>query len=170
MNASQLINQTSGKVSYGTPSAIVEAARATMGGIDLDPASSHLFNLTVKAERIYTADEDGLSKVWAGRIWLNHPFSRQNNPKWIPYLQAHYEGGLIDQACCICYACTSEAWFQPLYDYPLCFLSPRTDYFTESGQIVDGVTKGSVVAYFGRNTRSFVRNFSPFGRVMIPIV
>ena len=83
MNPAQLINQDSGDTEYYTPIEIVEAARAVMGGIDLDPASSETANKQIKAARIFTVETNGLIQEWHGRIWLNPPFSREGNPLWI---------------------------------------------------------------------------------------
>lgn len=169
MNNAQLINATSGNVEYYTPPAIVEAARSTMGGIDLDPASSHLANSEIVGARMYyTVSEDGLTLPWSGRVWLNHPFGRGVNELWIAKLVGEYDSGRVQQACCITYACTSEAWFQPLLDFPMCFLSPRTNYLAPDGSLVRGVTKGSVVTGIGVDLVAFVRNFTPLGRVMRP--
>jgi hypothetical protein len=45
-----------------------------MGGIDLDPCTSSVAQGWIKAKRFYTAEEDGLSKRWKGRVWLNAPY------------------------------------------------------------------------------------------------
>lgn len=168
MNNAQLINQTSGEVEYYTPAPIVEAARLTMGRIDLDPASSLRANQTVKAGHIFTEADNGLCLSWFGNVWMNHPFGRTTNPLWINKLVSEYQEGRADQACCITFASTSEVWFKPLFAYPLCFLSPRTNYRLPNGAIMRGVTKGSVVAYMGDRVEAFVANFQSLGRIMLP--
>ncbi|MFA9197798.1 MAG: hypothetical protein ACEQSM_09435, partial [Aliarcobacter sp.] len=44
------VSHNSGENEWYTPSVFIESARATMGGIDTDPASSAQANITVKAE------------------------------------------------------------------------------------------------------------------------
>lgn len=168
MSAAQLINQTSGNVEYYTPAGIVGAARATMGGIDLDPASSVTANRIVKAARFFTAIDDGLRQPWAGRVWMNHPFGRNTNGAWVNKLVNEYRAGHVTQAVMICFASTSEGWFQPLFDYALCFLSPRTNYYAPDGSMIRGVTKGSVTAYLGPHVDRFARHFAGLGRVLTP--
>lgn len=163
----QLINQTSGKVEYYTPVEIVEAARRVMGGIDLDPASSIAANLTVKALHIFTVADDGLSQEWHGRIWMNHPFGLVQNPKWVTKIGREYYEGRIRAACCITFACTSERWFQPLAKLPQCYLTPRTNYRLPDGTIKKGVSKGSVVTYYGNDIDRFAREFIKFGVVKV---
>lgn len=69
-----------------TPANIVEGARVLMGGIDLDPASCLVANETVKATRIYDVADDGLSKPWHGRVFLNPPGGRlkYTDNGWVP--------------------------------------------------------------------------------------
>lgn len=167
MTNHQNINADSGSDEYYTPPAIVEAARLTMCGIDLDPASSKIANGRVKAGRIFTVDDDGLHRAWAGRVWLNHPFGRLTNRPWIAKLAAEYESGRIESACCITFAATSELWFAPLLVRPQCYLSPRTNYHLPDGSIKRGVTKGSVVTYFGKHVAAFQRAFDGLGTVKI---
>jgi len=165
MNNARLINQTSGGYEYYTPPELIEASREVMGTIYLDPASSHKANLTVRADQYFTEDQNGLTQDWFGNVWLNHPFSRTNNPLWINKLMDEFNKGNIYQACCITYACTSEKWFKPLLHYYQCFLSPRTNYYLPDGSVKKGVTKGSVVTYLGPNTERFAKVFSQFGVV-----
>jgi hypothetical protein len=56
-----------------TPPEVVAVARATMGGIDLDPATSELANQTVQAERIFTMEHNGFLQAWSGRVMHNPP-------------------------------------------------------------------------------------------------
>lgn len=195
MKNHQLINQSSGKVNYYTPADILEAARKTMGGwIDLDPASDEIGNRSVKAIKYYAEADDGLSKPWFGKVWLNHPFGRgeepcklvckkkicferghhiseriPNNADWIDKLTLECIELRVETACCITYACTSEKWFKPLLRMPQCFLHGRTNFLDESGLTVKGVTKGCVVTYFGKNLSSFVREFRHLGTIKIMV-
>lgn len=141
-----------------------------MGGIDLDPASSYPANLRVMAGRWFgwqlnNGFIDGLEQEWNGRVFMNHPFSRNSNGKWIGKLLKEFNEGRVTQACCITYACTSEAWFQPLLQGIQCWLSPRTNYLLPDGTVKRGVTKGSVVTYFGPNGQGFFEAFAKLGIV-----
>lgn len=193
MTDHQLINQTSGETEYYTPEEIIDAARRVMGGIELDPASSQGANQVVRAERIFTSADDGLSQPWVAKsCWMNHPFHRgwtacktdcqrkscakrghhiyhdiPSNTDWITKLCMSIGWEKVHQACNITFAATSEKWFQPLLQRPQCFLFPRTNYRKPDGTIVKGITKGSVVTYFGININRFAAEFERFGQVKI---
>lgn len=169
MKSHQLINQTSGKTEYFTPLPIVEAARLTMGSIDLDPASSARSNERVRATHTFDIEMDGLEQEWFGNIWLNWPFTRTGNPLWSNKLLMEFRSGRVYQVCCITYACTSETWFRPLMDFPQCFLYPRTNYVLPDGSTLRGVTKGSVVTYLGRNHLQFIKSYESLGSFKFPL-
>jgi phage N-6-adenine-methyltransferase len=163
----QLINQTSGSVEWYTPPEIIEAARKTLGFITLDPFSCAKANENVKASIYYTKEDDGFNKPWHGSVWVNHPFSRENNVRIAnKVMQERAKGAEIVM---ITFAATSEKWFQPLLDYPQCFLHGRTNYLDQNGNKVRGVTKGSVITYLGNNLKGFVEEFDKLGTVKIPV-
>lgn len=163
----QRINQTSGNVEYYTPEPILDAVRETLGWIDLDPASSLAANTRVQAWNIFTEREDGLRLPWHGKVWMNHPFGRGQNRAWITKIEEEHAIGRMMEGCCITFACTSEQWFQPLLRRPQCYLSPRTNYLLPGGGLLSGVTKGSVVTYYGENVDRFARAFAPLGVVKV---
>lgn len=169
MDNAQLINQDSGNVEYYTPKFIVDAARNTLGLIDLDPASNAKANEIVKAVAFLTKEQNGLDYNWHGRVWMNHPFSRGGNKLWVKKLVSEYSAGHITAACCICFASTSEEWFQPLFNYAQCWLSPRTNYYDEAGNLKRGVSKGSVVTYLGADLVAFKKSFQHYGHITTPI-
>lgn len=72
--------QDSGTQEYYTDALIIELAREVLGQIDLDPASNHIANITVQAATYFTREDDGLSREWHGKVWLNHPFSKGELP------------------------------------------------------------------------------------------
>lgn len=80
-----------------TPPGIVDKARALLGGFDLDPASCDKANETVKAEKIWTIDDDGLSKPWYGRVFLNPPGGKlkRDGERWIPIKDGPAESSML---------------------------------------------------------------------------
>lgn len=85
---------------FYTNEIIIEAARRTMGGIDLDPASHAYANQVVKANNFCTIYDNGLLCKWRGRVWLNPPFSSWN--EWAPKLIEEWNSGEIEAACILC--------------------------------------------------------------------
>lgn len=71
-----------------SPDWAVEWARAAMGGIDLDPASCEEAQRTVRADHYYTAEDDGLTREWFGRVWLNPPWGAGQKKRWVRKLRS----------------------------------------------------------------------------------
>lgn len=169
MDNAQLINQASGKTNWFTPPHIIEAARAAMTSIDLDPASCAAANAVVGAKEFYEAD--GVCRPWYGNVWLNWPYGRKENQEWTRKAIAEYKAGYIEQACLLGFAATSESWFQPLLSYPVCLIKGRLQFIDgDTMQPVKGGPKGSAVIYLGSHVNRFARAFQSFGKVMVPYV
>lgn len=69
-----------------TPPEIVEA----MGPFELDPCSP-VNRPWPTATRHYTIEDDGLSKPWEGRVWLNPPYGPETD-RWLKRLAEHGNG------------------------------------------------------------------------------
>lgn len=63
---------------------------AKLGAFDLDPCSP-IVRPWDTARRHYTVADDGLSKEWFGRVWMNPPFGREAT-RWMHRLAEHGNG------------------------------------------------------------------------------
>ncbi len=61
-----------------------------LGEFDLDPCSP-VNRPWPTAAKHYTIDDDGLSKKWEGRVWLNPPYGPETG-KWLARLANHRNG------------------------------------------------------------------------------
>lgn len=120
-----------------------------------------------RLEEYLVQDEFAIASVENKIKHKCHHYPLYGNRKWIQKLEAEYLCNLIGQACSITFAATSEGWFQPLLRRPQCYLSPRTNYYLPDGTVKKGVTKGSVVTYYGPNIDRFAAEFSRLGVVKI---
>jgi DNA N-6-adenine-methyltransferase (Dam) len=148
-----------------TPAAYVEAARDVLGGIDLDPASSVLANQTVRAGRIFTADDDGLQAPWRGRVWMNPPYGGLAG-SFVAKLLEHHEAGEVPAAVVLASAhATDTEWFGPLFRHTLCFTDHRI-HFTPVGRPASSANHGSVFVYLGPEPARFAQHFQRFGHLV----
>ena len=153
-----------------TPSPIVEAARALMGGIDLDPASCAQANEIVKAARFFSIEEDGLSQDWRGRVWLNPPYGREaggsSQAVWSSKLIESFEAGDVSEAVMLVNSATGSRWFKPLFEFAICFVEGRISFDSPVGR-KDRPTHYSALVYFGHNQIGFYKQFRELGQVLI---
>jgi DNA N-6-adenine-methyltransferase Dam len=159
-----LLLQQSLSVEHYTPGRYVEAVRAVLGGIDLDPASCKRANRTVRAKTFFDIRADGLKQDWCGRILLNPPYSRQA-PLFVDKLMAELKAGNVTAAVVLLSAAaTSTQWFQPLWDGLLCFTDHRIAF--EGPGDRSSPTIANVFVYLGPDEPAFVREFERFGAVV----
>jgi len=219
MENHELINQSSGNVEWWTPMDIIEAAKEVFGGeIDLDPATSEKANLRIEARRSYLEPgyeevpinprwsgdarfyrryrgQDGLTKDWEGRVWLNPPFGQgesacnvnkdgnfscykkrcqkrdyhilQFRPgilEWVSRMEYAWRTGEIVEGLMLTFASESTGWGNILKEYPRWKPDVRINYIDgESGKVAKGVSKASMVTYFGDNTETFATAFLKLG-------
>jgi len=164
-NKTAHVSNNSGENEWYTPAAIIEAARRVLGGFDLDPASSEIANRTVKAERFFTIEDDGLTQDWAGKIWCNPPYSQPLINEFCLKFAGAMSGGstgiaLVNNA-------TETAWFQTLARSAsaICFPASRIKFLDPDGN-PGAPLQGQAIIYSGAETGTFRAEFAGFGVVL----
>jgi phage N-6-adenine-methyltransferase len=158
----------SGNNEWYTPVEYIVAARAVMGDIELDPASSLKANQTVRAKKIYTAQDDGLTKKWSGRTWMNPPYAGELIGKFSEKIVKHYGQGDIGEAIVLVNNATETIWFQTLLECAsaVCLIKGRIKFIDAEGKPSGAPLQGQALLYFGEKIEEFTLEFSKFGRVM----
>jgi len=156
-----------GYCEWYTPSNIVEAARNVLGFIDLDPASSDKANEVVKAERYYTKADDGLKKDWAGRVWMNPPYSHPEIGYFVGKLVEGFDDGSICSAITLTDATTDTKWAHDLFERlsAICFVQRRVKFIQGDTGEPGSPLKGQMFCYLGDNIHGFQKEFSEFGQI-----
>ncbi len=160
------VANNSGNNEWYTPAEFIEAARAVLGGFDLDPASSEIANATVKADKIFTAETDGLSQDWpVGRIWMNPPYAQPLMGQFASKFAEAVRGGssgivLVNNA-------TETAWFQTIAAEcsAICFPRSRIRFLDPEGN-PGAPLQGQAIVYCGNDRSAFRDAFSAFGLVV----
>lgn len=151
-----------------TPGKYIEAARAAMGGIDLDPASCAHANMTVQAATYFDRAADGLGRQWHGRVWLNPPYSDYlgQAAAWATKLLAEYRAGRVEQAVMLVNLSVAyQMAFQAVARVgAVCMVNHRIKFETATGQS-DRPTQANMMLYLGNQVGQFAAEFERFGVV-----
>ena len=147
-----------------TPSDYIEAAREVMGSIDLDPASNKIAQKTVKAQRFFTPENDGLTKQWRGNVWLNPPYHRELQPLFIAKLIEEVKAGRTKQAILLTNNSTDTDWFLQAAQaaQAICFTVGRVAFLTQAGEEL-APTQGQAFFYYGKAAPRFRETFAVIG-------
>jgi hypothetical protein len=120
----------------------------------------------VKAKQHFTKQDDGLAHEWTGQVFLNPPYG-EVGPKFVAKLIRDYDSGKVKEAILLVNShCTDTKWFQPLFDYLMCFTDHRSKFWNAKAESSTSPTHGSVFVYFGKNANKFEKHFKQFGAVL----
>ena len=150
----------SGNNEWFTPQQYVELARDVLGDIDLDPASHAVAQEAVKARAFFTEVDDGLTKPWRGRVWLNPPYSQ-------PAI-GYFVGKMVSEFLC---GNVSEAgWFHLAFGVArrICFTRGKSNSLPWWVPRLSPRCKARHSLYFGENAKKFERVFSNIGAISEP--
>ena len=144
---------------HGTPKYFLEAVVECMGAIDLDPASNSKDNPNVPATNHLTIEDNALKHDWAGRVFLNPPFSEVS--KFLKKLMAEIESGRVTEAIVLTKSDTRTNWYKQLREnaQALCL----ADGYHRFGDADNPATFGVLLTYFGDNPARFREVFAKFG-------
>ncbi len=159
------VHFTSKSPEWYTPALVASLARQVLETIDLDPASCAAANRNIQAVNYYDEDTNGLAQPWYGRVWLNPPYGRQIE-RWTGRLINFYDVGLVTEAIALVPARTDTEWFEPLFNYALCFWRGRLKF---SGA-ESSAPFPSAVVYLGPRPERFRVTFAPYGRIVRAMV
>ncbi len=135
-----------GKNEWLTPPDLIEA----LGPFDLDPCAP-VDRPWDTATNHLTIRENGLSRPWVGRVWLNPPFG-QEIPEWMARMSAHGNG------IALVLARTETAWFQDHVffsptAFSVLFLRGRLTFHHADGSPARGNCGGApVLVAYGRDS------------------
>lgn len=117
-----------------TPRFVIEAT----GPYDLDPCAADPRPWDCAAVNFTEAD-DGLSRDWFGRVWLNPPFHRYQVGMWIGRLADHGRGTAL------LHARTETDWFRLVWRHAaaILFLGRRLTFHKPDGSL-QTTAKGEV--------------------------
>lgn len=158
------VSLNTGVPEWYTPGEIIDAARSVLGEIDLDPASSDKAQETVKATKYHTVDESGLTRKWAGRVWLNPPYTSDLLVQFAAKLCKHVSGSDVSQAIMLVNNATETKWFQECASLcaAVCFPASRVKFLDENGK-PGAPLQGQAILYFGDLSAKFINAFRNFG-------
>ena len=156
--------QNTGEYEWYTPAEYVEAARAVLGAIDLDPASTDVANHVIKAAQIFSAKENGLDQRWDGRVWMNPPYSQPLIEQFCKKLAESVRAKTVPAAVVLVNNATETQWFRSLVDVSaaICFPTGRVQFWSPD-KTTAAPLQGQAILYIGDDVSGFVKEFATFG-------
>lgn len=152
------VHHSSETPEHYTPSDVLQAVRECLGEIDLDPCADP--GKRVPALNHFTKDDDGLSRPWFGRVYMNPPYGR-TVADWVGYLVGQYEHGDVTEAIVLLPARPDTQWWKMLRDFPVCFVEGRLTFIGND----DPAPFPSALFYIGQEIDKFYHHFVDFGDV-----
>ncbi len=132
-----------------------------LGQFDLDPCST-VIRPWDTAIRHYTKVDDGLSKDWVGRVWLNPPFGIQAI-KWMRRMKDHGNGIALIPA-----RTETKLFYECVWTFAdgICFIKGRPHFHYVDGARAKANSGAPIclIAYGGSNAEALEQ--SKLGRVV----
>lgn len=156
-----IVTKYTGNEEWYTPKKYIDMAREVLGRIDIDPASNPFANQVVQATTYYTKEDDGLTKEWQGKMWLNPPYSS---------IIAEFINKTCNsdvEAIVLTNNSTDTKWFAQAANNcdAICFTYGRINFYDDTDK-KSSPTNGQAFFYFGDNIDKFNQVFKEIGFVV----
>lgn len=149
-----------------TPAEYIDGVREALGEIDLDPASCGPAQEVVRASKFWTKEDDALSREWAGRVFLNPPYSMPLIERFVEKAIAEKAAKRVSAAILLTNNCTDTGWFHALLSVaPVCLTEGRVQFW-KPNQDKFATRQGQAFFYLGKDRDLFAKVFARFGKVL----
>ena len=136
-----------------TPKGLINSILSGGGKFDLDPCApvNRLWDTALKH---YTKEDDGLSKDWEGRVWLNPPYSRPLIEQFVHKMVQHNNGIML-----LFNRCDSKMFQEEIFPHAkaMIFLRKRIRFFRPDGTQGNSPGCGSVLIAFGADNAELLK-------------
>ena len=143
-----------------TPKEIIRS----LGEFDLDPATSpEAYRQNHSARCFYTAKENGLKQSWAGRIWLNPPYSNPLAQQFLLRMAEHNNG------IALVFSKIEAKWFHDIvfsHATAIKFLYNRIQFYRPDGTKGMQPRNGSMLVAYGKENADILLNNTLKGTFM----
>ena len=139
-----------------TPKDLIDS----LGLFDLDPCAP-VHRLWDTAEQHYTKEDDGLSKEWYGRVWLNPPYSRPLLDQFVHKMVEHDNGIML-----LFNRCDNKMFQEEIFPHAkaMIFLRKRIHFYRSDGTKGSQPGCGSVLIAFGNENAEILKHCNLEGK------
>lgn len=125
-----------------------------LGEFDLDPCAP-VNPLWKTANVMYNKNDNGLSKKWFGRVWLNPPYSRPLIELFVRRLAEHGNGIAL-----LYNRCDSKMFQNVIFEKAtgMKFLRHRIRFYRPDGSKGNSPGCGSLLVAFGEKNADIIKN------------
>ena len=133
-----------------TPKSIIDS----LGKFDLDPCAP-VNPLWETAIVMFNKNDDGLTKEWRGRVWLNPPYSRPLIEQFVKKMSDHGNGIAL-----LYNRCDSKMFQDVIFKKAtaMLFMRHRIRFYKPDGTIGGSPGCGSLLIAFGQNNADILKN------------
>jgi len=135
----------------------------SLGEFDLDPCAP-IKPLWQTARTMYNKENDGLSKEWFGRVWLNPPYSRPLIEQFVRKMADHGNGIAL-----LFNRCDSKMFQDVIFEKATAmkFLRKRIRFYRQDGTRGDSPGCGSILIAFGEDNAEILEHCNIEGKFVV---